>query len=377
MKLSLIGPVYPYRGGIAHFTTMLVEELSVRCALQTISFKRLYPSWLYPGKSDKEPKLDAHLPNAKYLLDPLNPLTWWKTTRAICKFEPDVVVLEWWTTYLSPAYLFLIYWLRRKDITVLFLIHNVLPHEIRRADPFLTSLVLRRGQGHIVLTENEKTRLLALIPETTPVEVCTHPRYDLFAKQRVSKQEARKILDLPLETPILLFFGIVRPYKGVEYFVQSLAHLVERGIEVFSLIVGEWWMDQSECREIIRRSGLDNQVRIVDRYVPNEDVGYYFSAADVFIAPYVAGTQSGSVKIALVFDLALVVTEHIADGIQDANPELLYVVPARDSVSIADALERHLNKEAIAVRHLQDQGDWETLYQTICRLANFEMNKLP
>ena len=110
MKLSLIGPVYPYRGGIAHFTTMLVQELSEKCALQTISYKQLYPSWLYPGTSDKEPNQEAKHLDAEYLLDPLNPLSWWKTTRAILRYKPDAVIIEWWTTYLSPAYLFIIFW---------------------------------------------------------------------------------------------------------------------------------------------------------------------------------------------------------------------------------------------------------------------------
>ncbi len=376
MRLSLIGPVYPYRGGIAHFTTMLVKELSAKCTLQTISFKQLYPSWLYPGTSDKEPRQDASLPDAQYLLDPLNPFSWWKTTRAILQFRPDVVVIEWWTTYLSPAYLFLIFWLKRGGIPVLFLIHNVLPHELKHVDPFLASLVLRRGQGYIVLTKNEKKRLLDLIPSIGPIEICTHPTFDIFTKQRISKQEARNKLDLPKDMPILLFFGIVRPYKGVEYFVQSLAHLVARDIDVFTMIVGEWWMDQSYCREIIHSSGLDDQVRIVDRYVPNEEVGYYFSAADVFIAPYTGGTQSGSVKIALAFDLPLVVTEHIAEGIQGANPDLLYVVPLQDSVAIADALERHLEKKMISGRHQQDRGDWENLSQAIYKFANLNHEDL-
>jgi glycosyltransferase involved in cell wall biosynthesis len=239
---------------------------------------------------------------------------------------------------------------------------------MKRVDPFLASLVLRQGNGHIVLTKNEKERLLSLVSPTAPIKVCTHPKYDVFTKQRISKQEARKKLDLPEDMPILLFFGIVRPYKGVEYFVQSLSHLIDKDMEVYALIVGEWWMDQTYSRDLILDSGLVNRVRIVDRYVPNDEVGYYFSAADVFIAPYVGGTQSGSVKIALAFDLAMIVTEHIADGIQEADPDQLYVVPIKDSVGITDAVERHLKKKIgikKSVEHTQDHGDWEALYQAI------------
>jgi len=380
MKLVLIGPVHPFRGGIAHFTSMLVKEFSQWSSLLTISFKRLYPSWLYPGKSDRDPSREALAVDAKYLLDPLNPWTWWKTVRQVLFFKPDALIIEWWTTFLAPAFLFLAVILQRKGIPIIFLVHNVLPHEQRRIDPLLASLVLRRGQGYIVLTKNEKERLLALIPSAAPIEVCTHPKYDIFTHHHIPKQEARRKLDLPQDDNILLFFGIVRPYKGVEYFVASLADLAERGTKFFALIVGEWWMDPSHSRQMIQSSGLLDQVRVVDRYVPNEEVGLYFSAADVFLAPYIGGTQSGSVKIAIAFNLPIIVTERIAEGIQFVDPDLLYVVPQENASDLADAIEACLRKgltNAKIVAQQVDRRDWVALHEAIENLVRIDEKKPP
>lgn len=343
MKLVLIGPVYPFRGGIAHFTTLLAEELVGWFETFIISFSRLYPSWLYPGKSDKDPSQRPLHVEAEFLIDTLNPWTWWRTARRINEYKPDGVIIEWWTTFLAPAYIFLLFLLRRNKPQILFLIHNVFPHEPRLFDRWMTYQVLKRGHGFIVLTKGEKERLLELCPlAETSIKISPLPIFDMFINQQIPKLEALQRLGLPQGLPILLFFGIVRPYKGINYLLESLAILKGRGIEVYTLIVGEWWMKKKPSLQFIKRRGLSRCIQIEDRYVPNEEVGLYFSAADLFIAPYIRGTQSGAAKIAMSFGLPMILTDRIAEGIQDVDKHVLYVVPSSDATALARVIEERL-----------------------------------
>jgi glycosyltransferase involved in cell wall biosynthesis len=129
VRLSIVGPVYPYRGGIAHYTMHLARKL-IACGheIQVISFYRQYPAWLYPGESDKDPSDNPMIVPAEYLLAPLLPWTWVKAARRIREFEPDIVVIQWWTTFWAPAFWLLAKWLRNRGLQVIYMIHNVLPN---------------------------------------------------------------------------------------------------------------------------------------------------------------------------------------------------------------------------------------------------------
>ena len=339
MKISLIGPVYPYRGGIAHFTTLLAKKLiDAGHEVQMVSFKKQYPAWLFPGKSDKDYSPGREQVPATYLLNPLNPFTWRKTVREIVAFEPQQVIVPWWVTFWGPAFRFIITGLKRQGIAVTVLIHNTIPHEARCLDRFLARRTLREADHYIVMTEKEKGRLLALMPEVCDIHLAPLPIFHVFKPTGLSKSQVREQLNLPSDQKILLYFGFVRPYKGLGVLIDALKIIIGRGVEAQLLIVGEFWEGKSGYLDQIQNLGLSNRVQIFDAYVPDNGVAFFFEAADLFVAPYIGGTQSAALKTALGFGLPVVVTEVIRDEMIDALPARCKVVPAKDASALAEGI---------------------------------------
>ncbi|MEM3658410.1 MAG: glycosyltransferase [Candidatus Hadarchaeum sp.] len=341
MRVALIGPVYPYRGGIAHYTTMLYRALRERGHdVLMVSFKRQYPRWLYPGRSDKDPsKRPLVVEDAKYWIDSLNPFTWLTTFWRIWRYQPDMIVLQWWTTFWAPVWWTIGTLARFLRIPLLYICHNVLPHETGWWDPWLVRCVLREGAFFITQSLEEKQRLLSLLPGVD-VFVVPHPVYDMFTSQKWPKEEARRRLGLPMDALVLLFFGIVRGYKGLKDFLIELSRAPYQepaGIRVLLVIAGEFWDDKSSYLQIIQDMGLGEQVVIEDRYIPNEEVPLYFSAADALVAPYRQETGSGVIQMARGMGLPVVrsLTQIFNDNENNAlEPSLGWV----DLVSLIEQL---------------------------------------
>jgi glycosyltransferase involved in cell wall biosynthesis len=370
LKIVLIGPVFPYRGGIAHYTTSLALALAQRHELSVISFSRQYPRWLYPGRSDKDPSKETLQVEAEYLLDPFNPISWWRTGQKIRSLKPDILILQWWVTLWAPAFTAVSMIARWTRIPVMFLIHNVLPHEERQWDRQLARLTLRTGRFFLVHTQREKQRLLSLIPRAK-VAVNAHPVYDMFTKGRLPRDAARDRLGFTEDTQLILFFGIVRRYKGLKFLVDAIAELHKRGSNIYLLIAGEFWEDKTEYLQYIERLNLSAHVRIDDRYIPNEEVGIYLSAVNALVAPYVGGTQSGSITLALAFGLPLIITDQIAASIKPTQRGIVHVVPSGDVKSLADAIEEVITNPPLS-KDLSStpKNDWSQLVDVIEELID-------
>jgi glycosyltransferase involved in cell wall biosynthesis len=364
MKISLIGPVYPYRGGIAHYTTSLAIALkNAGHEVKVISFKRQYPAFLYPGKNDKDSSEKPVRVEAEYLLDPLYPWTWMQTVKEILAAQPDLVLIQWWVTFWGMAFGVLVRFLVKRIKTV-YLIHNVLPHENHIWDKVLARFALEPASAFVVQAPSQRERLLSLLPKAQ-VHFCSHPVYGRFGEQSLSKAEARKQLGLPTDVPIFLFFGIVRPYKGLKHLIKALG----RSDESIQLIVaGEFWENATFYEKQIDSLGLAKRVTLLDKYIPNEEAHFIFSAADALIAPYVGGTQSGVVGLAHGYGLPVVMTDIIAD---DAQGDLsrVRIVPAGD----ADALAFVMNELAamLAIKDVSTppaRDNWDSMVNTIERI---------
>jgi glycosyltransferase involved in cell wall biosynthesis len=339
--------------------------------VQTISFKRQYPKWLYPGISDKDPSQNVHQIDANYVLDPINPFTWWNAANQIAKQKPDLVLIQWWTTFWAPAFAWLSADLRRRKLKVDFIIHNVFPHEQRFYDPWLAKMALSHGRAFIALSEKEQQKLLRLLPGRF-VKVCQHPIYTWLNDRKLPKEEARRKLGFPLDRPLLLFFGIVRPYKGLQYLIASMAILKDINIEhqPILLVAGEIWGDKLAYREQINRLGLSDCVYLDDRYVPDEEVAVMFSAADMLVAPYVDGTQSGAAELALGFGLPLIMTDIIAEGISKEKLPYIQVVNAGDAKAFAQAIQHVISDSRESnTKLVSADDDWKRLVNTIEDLA--------
>ena len=370
MKVALVGPVYPYRGGIAHYTTMLYRALREHGHdVLMVSFKRQYPRWLYPGRSDKDPsKKPLIVEDAKYWIDSLNPITWFTTFWRIRGYWPDVLVLQWWTTFWSPVW-FTLGILNRLFLQrpLVFICHNVLPHEVRWWDPWLARMVLRWGTRFIVQSEEEQERLLALIPGAQMV-VVPHPIYDMFADQRLPKDEARRRLGLPLNVPVLLFFGIVREYKGLKDILAALPEVQARLGEVVLLVAGEFWEDKQPYLETVKRLGIDDSVIIEDRYIPNEEVPLYFSAADMLLAPYRCKTDSGVAQLARGFEMPYVTTS-TGEVCESAQGGVAFVPPGNGD-ALTRAIVRFIEAGRVDIYSVNARGQdptfaWDQLVAAI------------
>ncbi|RMF29858.1 MAG: glycosyltransferase, partial [Chloroflexi bacterium] len=308
MRFVLIGPVYPYRGGIAHYTTMLYRALREGGhQVLLISFKRQYPRWLFPGRSDRDPsRKPLRAEGTQHWVDSLNPITWLVTFLRIRRYRPDAIILQWWTTFWAPAW-FVFGVLNRLLLRrpLLYICHNVLPHEAKPWDRWLTRLVLRWGTRFIVQSETERARLAALMPGAQST-VVPHPVYDMFADGRIAKEDARERLGLPQDVPVLLFFGIVREYKGLRDLLKAMPKVRARLGEVKLVIAGEFWENKESYLGLIEGLGIRDSVVIEDRYIPNEEVALYFSAADVLVAPHRRMTGSGAVQMARGFGVPVI-----------------------------------------------------------------------
>lgn len=313
MRIAIIGPVFPYRGGIAHFDSHLFHYLiNFGHDPQVFSFKRQYPRWLYPGMTDQDPSVKPDDVKASFGLDPFSPWTWFNCVNLIEKWQPDLVLLAWWTSFWGLPFAFITSSLKRKNIKTAYLIHNVFPHESRWWDGFVTKLAFSATDHFLVQNKTQYERLLELKPEAI-IRQSPHPIYHMQINQQISKGEARKNLGIPEGTTTLLFFGIVRPYKGLKNLLEAVLLLKQNGHPVTLIIAGEFWESKTGYESMIDKLGLQNNVKIIPEYIPDEQLPLYFNASDLMVAPYVQGTQSGTVKLAFGFGLPVVLTPTLVD----------------------------------------------------------------
>ncbi len=367
MKISVIGPVYPYRGGIAHFTTSLCRELAeAGHQVQAVSFKRQYPDWLYPGQSDKDPSLLHEQVPAQFTLDPFFFWTWWQAARQAADFAPDLVIIQWWTTFWAPAFYVLSAVLNRRRIPCVFCIHNVIPHENRLPDVWLARRVLSNSKGCITLSPNESRRLMELLPSVRifparlPVPRVLHPLGD--------RRTARKELGLAEDRPVLLFFGIVRPYKGLPVLIDALGILRKEDFSPALLVAGEFWEDVAGYQKQIAQQGLADQVILLNRYIRNEELGSLFSAADAFVAPYTQGTQSAAIKTAMSYRLPILASDHIAGDLDSMNYPI-FIHRAGDAADLAIGIRKFFQQGFQTGFATAERDDWLHLVELIRQIG--------
>jgi len=341
MRLALVGPTYPFRGGISHYTTLLCAELRKRHQVDFFSYTRQYPRWLFPGETDIDPSTMPLQVAARRVLDPLNPLTWVRAVHAMTQAGLDGILLPWTIPYWAPMLAFLAFWVRRLSrARVVFICHNVLPHERHQWDVPLGRLTLAQGDRFIVHSESDRAELLKLIPGARVLRA-TIPVYNAFPP---GPDSAAAKAQLGLSGPVLLFFGFIRPYKGLRTLLQALP-LALQHLPMHLLIVGEFWEDRAVYERIILENHLAEHVTIVGRYVPNEEVGIYFAAADVVVLPYESATQSAVVPLAYGYGRPVISTR--VGGLPEVirEGETGFLVPPSDPQALAEGIVRFFKED--------------------------------
>ncbi len=337
-RVAIVGPAYPLRGGNALFVAHLYESLRLDHDTYVVSFKRLYPSLLFPGKTQMNlSRVPVKSTPSRQIIDSIDPASWVRAVRWITrpKRRPDMVIFVWWNPFFGICYGVMARALRRRyGIPVVFVCENVVSHENRWVDRFLTRFALSAAEYFIVLSDVVGRRIESLFP-TVPLRKAALPIYTCYRTSETDREPARQALGLT--RPTILFFGYVRKYKGLANLLRAMPRVLE-SVDADLLIVGEFYDDRKGYDAIVTDLGIRDHVRIVAEHVPDEDVGRYFCASDVVVLPYLSATQSGITQVAYAFGLPVISTnvgglpEVVSDG------ETGYIVEPGDEEALAGAI---------------------------------------
>lgn len=365
MKLCVVGPAYPFRGGIAHHTTLLCHHLAFRDEVNAAVFRRLYPGFLFPGKSQLDPSADVCKVSTYPLIDSLDPRTWVDAGKFVRDLHPDLAVIQWWQPFFGPC-LASIAARASECAKVVFICHNVIPHEKMPLGRILTRWALRHGDGFMVHSRQDASDLTALLPSvpSDAIRETVHPQYEVFRKTGLTKAEARQRLNVT--GPIILFFGLVRKYKGLMDLIDALP-LVETP-NVMLIAAGDFYDRKADYVARVEQLDLVRRVRLVDRYIPNEQVEPYFAAADVVVLPYRTATQSGIAQMAFRFERPVIATSvgGLPESIDDGRTGLL--VRPNDPKALASAIDRYFEQGlempfSDAIREDEGRFSWDRVVQ--------------
>lgn len=376
MRLALFGPAPPLRGGIVAAQANLYRTLAARGhQMHWTGFQRQYPGFLFPGSSQEGPTaawLDC--PSNRVFV-PWSPLSWGRSAQDLLSTQPDGVIARWWMPFFAVGFREVLRRVRRKT-RVLWLLDNVVPHESYPLGMWLTAQALRQGHGFVAQSEQVRRDLLSLLPDTPPdrVRLAPHPVYDYGDPDvpRPSRQEARRALGLPEDARVLLYFGFIKPYKGLMHFIDAVPRLRDHwGPERLRvLMVGDVYGDRTPYDQRIAASGAADVIDFRAEYVADQAVETWFMASDLVVLPYVSATQSGIVQIAWNYDLPVVTTavgglpEVVTDG------ETGFLVPPADPEALARACIRFFDEDradamAAAVRRAKVGYSWENQAQVV------------
>lgn len=371
MQICLLGPSYPFRGGLAHHTTLLYRHLCKRHHVTFYTFRRLYPRWFYPGKTNRD---TSEIPlceeGVQPILDYLNPFTWWNIYRRLKRDQPDLVIMPWWSSFWAPHFWMLSTLVKRSCATkILFICHNAVDHESHFFSRLCARTVLKQGDHLFVHSETDGNTLREMLP-FSPITRVFHPIYDFFHLAGISQKEARR--QLGLTGDVLLFFGFIRPYKGLDTLLEGLPLILAQR-KVTLLVVGEFWEGRERYLRRIEELGIRDAVTIVEGYIPNEQVEPYFAAADLVVLPYTSGTSSGIVQIAYGCDKPVIAT-HVGclpEVVEDGKTG--YVVPPRAPQALAAAVVRFFAEQKAQefvgnVRVSKERFSWDHLVDSIEQL---------
>ncbi|MBO4636381.1 MAG: glycosyltransferase [Clostridiales bacterium] len=343
MRLVLIGPVYPYKGGISHYTGMLCRSLSKEHEVRMISYSMQYPKFMYKKKQKDFGDDTLKISGTKFLIDTANPFSWSRTVKDIREYAPDMVIIQWWHPYFSPCYISMAGKLG-KFTKVMFICHNVFPHERFPMDRFLTKRVLSKGDMFIVHSEEDRKDLMSIVPDA-PVIRSPLPVFDMFGGKDLTKTQARTAVGEDPDCKMILFFGFVRKYKGLMHLINAMPAVHEALPDARLYIAGDFGDDRDEYIRRAEDSGILSYTTIREGYIPDKEAGKYFAACDLVVLPYESATQSGIVQTAFSFGKPVVVTNvgGLPEVVEDGRTG--YIVPPQDPKAIAERIVKFFTED--------------------------------
>ena len=370
-KVVIIGPAHPLRGGLATFNQRLAKEFiqsGSDCSIYSFSLQ--YPSFLFPGKTQysDEPAPDGI--NIHTVINSINPSNWIRVGNRLKKERPDIIVVRYWLPLMGPALGTILRRVKKnKHTRIICIADNVIPHEKRPGDKSFTKYFLKSCDAFVTMSEKVMNDLRTF-EKTKPARLVPHPLYDAFG-DIISKKEARTHLGLPENEKIVLFFGFIRRYKGLDLLLDAMNNLKDAGIRL--LVAGEFYEDDKQYREQIEKLGIGNQLILRTDFIPDSEVRYYLCAADAVIQPYRNATQSGVTPLAYHYEKPMIVTN--VGGLPTLVPdEKTGLVVAPEPTAIANGILKFYQLgENYFIPHLRNEKNkysWANLVTTIMDLAN-------
>ena len=372
MKIVLVGPFPPFRGGISDLNVALAHHLSKRHVVHAINFTTQYPKVLFPGKTQFKKGDHALEVDSIRCLSSINPFSWRKAANKIIDLEPDLVLFSFWLAFFAPAFSGVAKKIKKYlDANIMAICHNIIPHEEHLLDTRLTKRFFCFIDSFIVLSKKVENELLNIVPGAK-YKYSPHPVYNIF-KNTLSKEQAKAELNIATKK-VLLFFGLIRKYKGLDILINAMEKINTELDDYTLLIVGECYENKAKYTDLIKNAGITDNVQCHYSFVPDNEVGKYFSASDVVVLPYKSASQSGIVQIAYNFDTPVIVSN--VGGlpeIVDEGKTGYCVEPS--SNAFAKAIKAFYDKDNINelnsnISDYKSQFSWDGIVNAIEELVN-------
>ena len=369
----IVGPAFPLRGGIADFNEALcraMNEEGIKTSI--VSFYLQYPGILFPGKSQTtsgNPPEDIQIHS---LISSINPLSWFHAAAFIKEAKPDFIIIRYWLPFMSPALSTIARQVKKAGIKVIAITDNVIPHEKRPGDQSLTKYFINSCDAFVAMSQTVVDDLKKFT-STKPVTFSPHPIYDIFGNG-ISKDVARKNLGIDSNQRVILFFGFVRPYKGLDLLLKAMAMDEVRNLKITLIVAGEFYGDEKLYRDMVSELKISDSIRFHSSYIPKEDVKNYFCAADVVVQPYKSATQSGITQIAYHFERPMIVTD--VGGLSEIVPDgkagyVVNVDPNDIARRIADFYNQNKEQEFSAETKIEkERFSWKAFVNSLLKLVN-------
>lgn len=372
MKIFIIGPAHPYRGGIAALNDRLAQQLVAEGhQTEVISFKLQYPGFLFPGKTQFTDSPCPENLKQRQIINSINPLNWIFTGFNLRKEKPDLVIVRYWLPFMGPSTgtICRIIGNNKKSI-IISVVDNILPHEKRLGDVLFTKYFTNSVNGFIAMSSNVLNDLDQFVGKK-PKMLTPHPIYDHYG-ELISKSEALKKLNLDQSYQYLLFFGFIRDYKGLDLLFEAMANDKIKNRKIKLIVAGEFYSNEKKYTDLIHALNITDQVELFTNYIPETEVNLYFCACDLVTQPYKSATQSGVTQIGYHFEKPMLVTNvgGLPEIIEDQKCG--YVVEPNSNAianAIIDFYDNKREKLMIEeVKKAKEKFGWDKLTKTIFKI---------
>lgn len=333
MKIIILGSAFPLRGGgITTFNERLADELgNLGHDVQIFSFSLQYPSILFPGKSQYDENRQRPHVRVQSLINSINPVNWMRVGKRCIEENADIIIVRFWIPLMAPCLGTILRMVRKKTKTkVICIADNIHPHEGRLFDRILTSYFIKSVDSFLVMSQSVLKELQSFTNK--PITHSPHPLYDVYG-QGVAKEKACESLQLDPDKKYVLFFGFIRKYKGLDLLLRSFKELSNIAPSIHLIVAGEFYMDEKPFLNTINKNGLQSKVHLFNRFINDDEIKLFFSAASVVVLPYRSGSQSGVTQLAFHFHRPVIATnvggisEVVMEGktglITEPNPEAI------------------------------------------------------